>query len=68
MSYCCLHPDTQVVFNINHEKLRTLEERGKFIYDDQTKQKRINDDYIQEKVRLEKEMKNKHYKEPAVSK
>ena len=62
--YCCpVADDKQKVYHINESRLKELNRKPKFIVDEVTKEKRVNDDYIAEKIKAENNMRNKNYRE-----
>ena len=66
--YCCSQQDNQQkVYHIDEAKLQELNKKPKFIFDDVDKEKklRVNDEYVAEKIKIEKNMRNRNYKETA---
>ena len=66
--YCCSQQDNQQkVYHIDEAKLQELNKKPKFIFDDVDKEKklRVNDEYVAEKIKIERNMRNRNYKETA---
>ena len=66
--YCCSQQDNQQkVYHIDEAKLQELNKKPKFIFDDVDKEKklRVNDEYVAAKIKIERNMRNRNYKETA---